>query len=230
MSVGIIGAMDQEVSAVLAYMSDVQQIKLFDTTFYEGKINNKSVVLVKSGIGKVKAAISATLLISNFKVKAVINTGSAGAIADILEVSDVVIANKVAYHDVNLLAFDYKLGQLPGYEPYFICDQSLVQKAYQASEKIKNIHVYKGTILTGDTFVADKNTVKELAKNFDNPFVCEMEGAAIAQVCHDFNTPFVIIRSASDKADGNADVSFNDFIQIASANSALIVQQLISNL
>ena len=228
MTIGIIGAMDEELKILCSKLQNREDVTIGAYSFFKGTLRGKDVILAKSGIGKVRAGSVCATLINTFKVDAILNTGSAGAISSELDIGDTVFSQKVAYHDVDLTVFGYQQGQLPGYKQYFIADSNLLEKAREASKKVQDCRVFSGTIVSGDQFIASKEKTIGFASVFENAMVCEMEGAAVAQVCTDFNIPFLIIRAASDRADGASPVSFEDFLPIASKNSALLVEELVA--
>lgn len=228
MAIGIIGAMDEEIEILCSHLQSREDITIGSYNFFKGKLQNHDVVIAKSGIGKVRAASVCTALHLSFDITTVLNTGSAGAINKDLDIGDIIFSKKVAHHDVDLTAFGYKKGQLPGYEQYFMSDDNLQIIATKAATNLKNYNVRSGTIVSGDQFVADKAKTAAFADIFDDAMVCEMESAPIAQVCTDFNTPFLIIRAVSDKADGSSNIAFEDFLPIASKNSARLVEEIVS--
>lgn len=228
MTIGIIGALDEEIEYLTSVMENTKEEKIGPFVFYTGKLDNKNLVVSISGIGKVCAGSCASIMIHSFHANYVINTGAAGGINAALDIGDIVFSSKVAYHDVDVTAFNYKKGQLPKHELYFKADNNLIAKAKEAIGKINFPHkCYTGTILSGDVFVANKNLCLNLAKNFDDVWAVEMEGAAIGQVCSDFKVPFLVVRAMSDRADGNACSSYDDFSKEVAQYSAKFVQELI---
>ena len=224
MRFGIIGAMASEIE-ILKDKANCTASSYKNLTFFEGKLGPHEVVIVKSGIGKVCAAVSATLLIERFNCDAVINSGVAGGLYEDCVVGDEVIATKLAYHDVDVTVFDYKKGQLPDHPLYFECDKTLITKASQYVQG----RVITGTIISGDQFICADEKVKELRALFDEVKAAEMEGAAVAQVCHDFNTPFLVIRAISDGANDGAALSFEEFELLAAKKSSELLIKLIEN-
>lgn len=231
MILGIIGAMDLETEELKAHMT-VDEIKsIAGLSFYKGTLNNKKVVVVTCGIGKVNAASCTQILISEYQVDTIINTGVSGAIHKDLNVGDIVISTDCMEHDFDCTAFGLEPGIIPRMETsVFTADQNLIDLAYKASELTLNTHnVYKGRIVSGDQFVSSLERKVFIEKHFD-AHTTEMEGAAIAHVSHLNQKPFVIIRSMSDKADGSAHVSFDDFAKIAAAHSSQIVMKMLGQM
>ncbi len=223
--IGIIGAMDEEVD-ILKNEMEIKGIKtIANMNFYIGAIENREIILVRCGIGKVNAAICTQILISVFTVEAVINIGVAGAVKDDLDVLDIVISTDVQQHDFDVTGFGYKLGEIPRMEKsIFQADKGLIKKALYASKKIlDNNKAIEGRIVSGDIFVSDIVLKQNLLKNFD-AYCTEMEGAAVGHTCYVNNIPFVIIRVMSDKADGSAHDNFNEFVYQAANYSKNIVK------
>lgn len=231
MRIGIIGAMNEEIIE-LKEMMEISATTQFSTfTYYEGKIGNREVVLVESGIGKVNAAVCSTILINNFKVDQVIFTGVAGAVDNNLNIGDVVVSVDLVTHDFDCTAFGMKPGEIPRMdESVFRSDERLMELAYDAAKKVMGeAKATVGRIVSGDQFIASKEKIQWLGTEFGASAV-EMEGAAVAHVCKLLDTPFVIIRALSDKADGTAHMDFKEFVFLAAKNSKDIVLEMLKNI
>lgn len=223
MKIGIIGAMAQEVEILQAALTDKTTWEQAGAKFYQGIIDDQEVIVVESGIGKVLASITTSLLIQKYDVDVIINTGSAGGIGQGLAVGDVVLSDQVAYHDVDVTGFGYEYGQLPAGMPlYYEASQELIQ-AFEQAAKEAELNTKTGLIVTGDTFVNSSEKVQEILSHFPQALACEMEGAAIAQTARQFNVPFIIIRAMSDTAEEEATQSFDEFIIEAGRRSAEMV-------
>ena len=210
--IGIIGAMDSEVETLFTRMSCKEKININNLTFYKGKLFDKDVVIVKCGIGKVNAALCTQLLILNFKVSKIINTGIAGAIGDGLKIYDFVVSTEAVYHDFDVQFFGYKLGQVPGMPEVFTADSSMVNTAVSAFENTdfsKQLKIVKGRIASGDQFISGNEKKAFIISNF-HPQCVEMEGCAIAHTCYANNVPFVIIRCMSDTADDSVKETYSE--------------------
>lgn len=225
---GIIGAMEEEVLALKEKLKVSEVRSIASLEFYVGSLNNKEVVLVRAGIGKVNAAICTQLLIDCFNVVAVINTGVAGALSEDLDIGDIVISSDTVQHDMDASGFGYDLGVIPRMaESHFKADKRLIRIAEKASEVLSmKTNVHTNRILSGDQFISDHQKKKELVETFKG-YCVEMEGAAIAHACYVNKIPFVIIRSISDKADDSAEVNFSQFTQLAAANSCKMIEKMI---
>ena len=230
MKIGIIGAMDEEVSILKSAMNNVTTTKVAGCEFYQGDLNGKHVILTKSGIGKVAAAVATTLLLEKFSPDTIINTGSAGGFDTALNVGDIVISTEVRFHDVDLTAFGYEIGQMAQLPAAFAATPSLIDVAEAAAKTLPGLNIVKGLICTGDIFMADPAKTEIARANFPAMAACEMEAAAIAQVCFQFSVPFVIIRSLSDIAGKKSELSFEEFLPVAAKNASTLVEAIVDRL
>ena len=231
--IGIISAMDNEIELLLKEAAIDRVDTIADEEYYVGSLRGQPVVITRSGIGKIRAASGITTMLNTFPISNVIFTGIAGGVADEPQVLDEIIAARLVEHDYGILSndgFKWRSGD-PGFgdKPgvYYDCDPRLVQLACDAAvEVLGEDHVFKGTIATGDQFIANGEYVRKLRSDYDAN-ACEMEGAAAAVVCIKYETPFVVIRALSDKADGNAHESYENFGDIAANNSSRIVLKML---
>ena len=229
MKIGIIAAMPEELAYLIEHLENAGQEKVLDNTYHTGKIGPVDLVLVESGIGKVMSAMSVAILADNFKVDAVINTGSAGALAAGIEVGDVVIADKLAYHDVDVTAFGYEYGQMAQQPLYFESDKKFVSLIQESLSKL-NQKWHLGLIATGDSFIAGEDKIKAIKEHFPQVLAVDMEGAAIAQAAHVLNLPFLVVRAMSDNANHEASISFDEFIVEAGRRSAQALLTLLQSI
>lgn len=221
--VGIIAALDEEIDAITELMIDINVKEIYESKFLLGKINNKDIVLVKCGVGKVNAARCTQILIDNFELEYVINVGTAGGLNEKIEIGDVVIAEKLVQHDFDVTAAGREKGYITDTGKYFCSDKDLIEKAQTAMKEInEEFNQFIGTIATGDIFVQDIKVKEEIIKEF-NADCAEMEGAAIAQVCTLDKVPFIVIRAISDKPNGNNIIDFETYVQIACRRYAKFV-------
>lgn len=220
--IGIIGAMGSEIELLRTKLADVKETVYAGRTFYSGRLGACEVVLVCSGIGKVNSAITTQILIDHFNIAAVINTGVAGG-AGKASVRDVVVSTEVLYHDMDLEILSHSYP----YQKTFTADPRLVKLAFAACEG--KVTAYTGRIVTGDQFICEK-AVKDDIVARTSPMAIEMEGGSIAHTCASNDIPFVIIRSISDNADDNAEVSIEVFGKIAANDAAEIVISMLQNL
>lgn len=229
MKIGIVGAMAQEVEILTALMHNKQITQVANCTIYEGEIAGKSVALLQSGIGKVAAAMGTTALLQRCKPDLVINTGSAGGVASGLKVGDIVISKETIYHDADVTAFGYAKGQLPACPPAFLSDEKLVTLAEQTA-LAQGHHVQSGLICSGDRFINNETLLTQIKQDFPAVIAVEMEATAIAHVCHAFNVPFVVVRAISDAGDGEASMSFEEFLPLAAKQSSALVLGILEQL
>ncbi|MCT8525859.1 5'-methylthioadenosine/S-adenosylhomocysteine nucleosidase [Glaesserella parasuis] len=228
MKIGIIGAMAQEVEILLSYMAEPKLTEIAGCKIYEGKINNTDVALLQSGIGKTASAMGTTLLLQLAKPEMVINTGSAGGLDANLNVGDIVISTEVRHHDVDVTAFGYEKGQLPANPAAFMANEQLAQIAIKETEKA-GFNAVSGLICSGDLFVNGSDMIARIRNDFPSVKAVEMEAASIAQVCHAFQVPFVVVRAISDVADKESHLSFDEFLPLAAEKSSEIVLAMLNN-
>ena len=184
---------------------------------------------MQSGIGKVAAAIGTAALLQLTKPDAVLNTGSAGGVARGLKVGDIVISDETRYHDVDVTAFGYEKGQLPANPAAFLSDKKLADLAEKVAQE-QGLSVKRGLICSGDSFINSEQKIAQIKADFPNVTAVEMEATAIAQVCHAFNVPFVVVRAISDAGDGEASLSFEEFLPLATKQSSALVLGMLEKL
>ncbi|MFD2670237.1 5'-methylthioadenosine/adenosylhomocysteine nucleosidase [Marinicrinis sediminis] len=227
---GIIGAMIEEIELLEQSLAEKKTTEKAGTTFLEGTLHGLPVVVTKCGVGKVNAAMSTQILIDTFEVSAILFTGVAGAVDPRLGIGDIVISEDCMQHDMDVTALGFERGVIPFQEEsVFKADRQLADLAYEKGKAVCQSPVWRGRILSGDQFIADKEQGRQLHAQLGG-MCTEMEGAAVAQVCSLNKRPFVIIRSMSDRADGSAHENFAEFTKLASRHSfemsAAIVQAL----
>lgn len=230
MKVGIIGAMEQEVELLRDMLEQPATKVIAGCELIEGTIDGTDVVLVKSGIGKVNAALATTLLLNEFQPDVVLNTGSAGGFGEGLTVGTVVISDDVLHHDVDATVFGYDLGQVPQMPARYASDERLIDVAKEAVDAIGKHPYAVGLIASGDVFMSDPERVALVRSQFPEMIASEMEAAAVAQVCHQFDVPFVVIRALSDIAGVQSNISFDEFLPLAAKHSTEIVLHVLSKL
>jgi len=223
---GIIAAMKEEMQEIEKIMDEKQTQKIYELNFIKGKINNTEIVLVEAGIGKVNAARTTQILIDNFNIDAIINVGSAGSANDELDIGDIVIGAKLVQHDFDATGLGQPEGYISNVGQYVESDLTLIKKMKQTISNMQNseFKIKIGIIATGDIFCTELKMKEKIRTNF-NADAIEMEGAAIAQVCKLDNIPFIIVRSISDKPNGNNHITFKQFIKNASKRCAIIIKE-----
>lgn len=228
--IGIIGAMAEEVARLASLLDNRETRQHVGSTFHIGQLHGVEVVILQSGIGKVNAAVGTTLLLDMYQPEVIINTGSAGGFGSELEVGDVVISSEVRHHDVDAVVFGYEHGQVPLMPAAYLPDQRLVKVARECVEELGHLRVHEGLIATGDAFMACPDAVARTRDRFPTMLAAEMEAAAIAQTCHLYGCPFVVIRALSDIAGKESNLSFKDFIDQAATHSAQMVEAMVKRL
>jgi adenosylhomocysteine nucleosidase len=230
MKIAIIGAMEEEITLLRDHIEGKTQDIVGGCEFTFGQMYGTDVILLRSGIGKVNAAMSTSILLEKYKPDYVINTGSAGGFNPALNVGDVVISTEVRHHDVDVTIFGYEYGQVPQLPAAFPADERLIATAEGAAHEIEGIQVVTGLIATGDSFMNDPVKVDFVRTKFKDLQAVEMEAAAIAQVAYQFHIPFVIIRSLSDIAGKESNISFDQFLETAALHSATLVMKMVAAL
>ena len=220
----VIAAMDEEMNALLTLLPNPKKIDIKNEELYEFNINDQYYLVGRGKIGKVHTAVYLTKLFEELKIKRVFNIGTSGGVDNSLKLSDVVIANKVAYHDVDVTGFNYQMGQMCGCPTYFECDREYIDSKMIDSK----YSVKRGTIVSGDQFITKKNLSSTNIHMFEDVLACDMEASAVGQVCHIYNIPFVVVRSISDivTREDNSKI-FDDNLNESSTNSALVLLELI---
>lgn len=235
--IGIIGAMDKEVDDLKAIMSgigDAEKPSVEEHAgmqFWTGTLSGHEVVLVRSGIGKVNAAIAAEILAAIYKVRAIINTGIAGSLNANIDIGDIVLSTDALEHDMNVKGLGYDRGVIPDQsDSIYKADDELRIIAKSVCEKsCPDVKVFEGRVVSGDIFVSEKAMKDKMIKDFGG-MCTEMEGAAIAHTAWLNNIPFLIIRSISDKADDSAEMDYPSFQKIAIDNSVKIITEMMAKL
>jgi adenosylhomocysteine nucleosidase len=230
MRTAIVGAMQEELAAVLALMPGAQRHVVAGRTFWAGELHGRDVVAVLARIGKVAAATTATLLIERFETERVVFTGVAGGLGAGVRVGDVVVASTFVQHDMDASPL-FPRHEVPLYgQSRFAADPALRAALVQAARRaLPQARVHEGLVASGDRFVSSAAEARALVQALPEVLAVEMEGAAFAQVCHDFGVPFAAVRTVSDRADDAAHGDFLAFIRtVASPHSAAIVQALLA--
>lgn len=222
--------MEPEIDILKEWMDIEATDTIAHAKVYRGTLVGQDAVLVESGIGKVNASMITALLIERYNVRIIINTGVAGALSSNLDVTDMVVSTSVLHHDVDAVEFGYELGQVPGMPKFYIADKGLVKLALEAISSLPDINGHGGLIVSGDSFISNSAQKGNITSNFRKAMAVDMESAAIAQTCYQYSTPFVIIRSISDRADDTADMAYEEFLSKACVHSSEVVKSLLKDL
>ncbi|HKM04989.1 MAG TPA: 5'-methylthioadenosine/adenosylhomocysteine nucleosidase [Lachnospiraceae bacterium] len=224
--IGIIGAMSVEIEKIKSTIQDKKEMIVSGITFASGKIHEKDVVVAVCGIGKVFAATCAQTMILKFNPEVILNIGVAGTLTNKLGIADIAIADNMVQHDMDTSPIGDPVGLISGINIIQIpCSQSIVDIIEKCVDEL-GIHFEIGTIASGDQFVVDKNRKDRIVKEFD-AIACEMEGAAIGQVCYINKVDYAVIRAISDSADGNSHMDYAEFTIKAAENSTKVINQFI---
>jgi len=224
----IIGALDAEIKEYLKHLKKLKKNTYGKSIFYEGQFCGKNVVIAKSGVGKVFAAMTTQKLINNYNLKSVILTGVGGGLNKKLKIGDIVVGKDCVQHDLDVIELNFPRGTIP-YTNYRFFKTDPKLRSLALATPTKHI-IYEGRVLTGDQFLTKKQ-IKKYNYLIDElkGDIIEMEGAAVGQVCFLNNIPFLIIRTVSDKADSKASINFNKFLPEVVNNSFHVVSHILKN-
>ena len=224
MKIGIIGAMEKEIEALRADMTEKTTCVISGMRFDEGKLCGRDVVLAVAGIGKVNAAMCTQTMILTYAPNVILNTGVAGGIGKGLRVMDVVVATAVAQHDLDTTAFGDPMGLIPGLNVVEMpCDETVCRDVIAAADSI-GVEPKRGLVVSGDQFIASKEKIDGIKAHFD-ALAAEMEGASIGQVCSVNKVPFAVIRAISDGGNEEAGMDYPQFVKLAAARSVQLVEE-----
>ncbi len=227
---GIIAAMEAEAAGLIARMENRSEEKIGSFTFHLGVIDGKNICLLQCGIGKVNSAVGAALMIREWNPVYILNSGSAGGFHKDLTIGDIVLSEEVLHHDADACVFGYVPGQVPGMPETYKGDRELLAFASGLKCEDPSVHLKSGVIASGDSFISQDEQIKRIQTVFPRVACAEMEAAAIAQTCHLFEIPFLIIRSISDVVgDEDNHMSFDEFLPVAAKNSLDIVGKIIKD-
>ena len=226
--IAIMGAMEEEITPLLAYFTNIKEINFANNTYYEVKYNGLDIVVAYSKIGKVFSTLTATIMIEKFGCDTLLFSGVAGGINPQLEIGDLIVASKLAQHDLDITSFGHPYGFVPGGDVFVFTDTRLKNIALDVAKE-NDIKIIEGTIVTGDQFIANKERKKFIETTF-NADAIEMEGASVAVVCDALNVPCLIIRAISDIANMDAGFNFDEFLETSAKKSANFLVKIIDKL
>ncbi|WP_170018910.1 5'-methylthioadenosine/adenosylhomocysteine nucleosidase [Campylobacter sp. RM16190] len=226
--IAILGAMPEEITPLLDVLKDYEEIRYANNVFYLAKFKDKELAIAYSKIGKVNAALTATIMIEKFKAQKLLFTGVAGALNENLKIKDMLYAESLVQHDLDITAFGHPHGFVPGTSIFMKSDGNLNVLATKIAKQ-KGINLKSGIIATGDQFICEQSK-KDWIKNTFKADATEMEGASVALVCESLNVPFFILRAISDEAGGGAEFDFDEFLQSSANISADFILSMIEEL
>ena len=229
-TIGIICAMEEEKEQVALHLSDVHKVlEQAGLVFYKGTASGHTVYVVTCGIGKVNSALCSQIMIDKLDPDAVLNIGVAGALDDQLEQGDIVISETAQQHDFDTSQLGDPRGVISRMDTsIFPADAGLIQAAEAAAAEA-GLHYRLGKVVSGDQFIAQNEKKEELIQLFQGS-CAEMEGAAMAHVCYLNRKPWLILRSISDKADGQAELSYPEFLPLACKRAGVLFRHIIEKL
>ena len=225
MKIAIMGAMPEEVEPIVAKLDNLKETVYAANTYYEGSYNGQEVVVAYSKIGKVFATLTATMLIEKFACDKLLFSGVAGAISNELNIGDLIIADGLCQHDLDITAFGHPFGYVPEGEVCIPTDVGLRNIAKDIA-KSKGLTLKEGVIATGDQFVANPERKDWIGDTFKADAL-EMEGASVAVVCSALEVPFFILRAISDSADMDASFNFDEFLESSAKVSADFILSMV---
>ncbi len=226
---GIIGAMHIEVETIKSLMENKISETISGVEYVRGSLHGKEIVIAACGIGKVAAAMCTQTMILKYSPECIINTGVGGSLSTKLAIGDIAVAESLVQHDMDTSPLGDPIGLISGINIVNIpADKKVVETLFEGVETLENIKGVKGIIASGDQFIASEEKKKFIIENFD-AIVCEMEGASIAQVCFTNGVPFGVVRAVSDCADGSSHMDYGEFLPIAAANAAKLIEHFVKN-
>lgn len=228
MTIAILAAMQEEIDLLEKALENEQIHEVHGFRYMTGSLSGQSVIVMRSGIGRVNAALSCALLLGVEPVSKLINTGTAGGLHPSVKPGDVVISTRLAYHDVDNRIWGYAFGQVPQMPAFYEADFALCHLAESVS--LSHHRVLKGLITSGESFVASDEAVERIRHHFPDVCAVDMESTAVAQVCHQLRVPFVAIRAISDTADHQANMTHEEFLPLAAETSSQLVMGMLGKI
>ena len=227
--IGIIGAMHIEVETIKSLMENKIVETISGVDYVKGKLHGKDIVIAVCGIGKVAAAMCAQTMILKYAPEYIINTGVGGSLSIKLAIGDIAVAESLVQHDMDTSPLGDPIGLISGINIVNIpADKKVIDLLSKGIETLENVKGLRGVIASGDQFIANNEKKKFITENFD-AIVCEMEGASIAQVCYTNGVPFGVVRAVSDCADGSSHMDYGEFLPVAAANAAKLIEFFVVN-
>lgn len=228
MKIAIMGAMPEEIAPILEKIGNYTTTEYAGNKYYEAKYKNVELVIAYSKIGKVFSTLTATTMIEHFGAQKLLFSGVAGAVSPDLRVGDLVVATKLAQHDLDISAFGHPFGYVPEGSVYVDADKEMIAISKEVAQSMGK-KIKEGIIATGDQFVANEERKNWILENFKADAL-EMEGGSVAVVCDALNVPFFILRAISDAADMDASFSFDAFLETSALESAAFVMQMVDRI
>jgi adenosylhomocysteine/aminodeoxyfutalosine nucleosidase len=228
MKIAIMGAMPEEIAPILEKVGSYKTVEYAGNRYYEATYRGVRLVIAYSKIGKVFSTLTATTMIEHFGATKLLFSGVAGAISPTLKVGDLIVAIKLAQHDLDITAFGHPYGYVPEGAVFVETDKEMIEISKEVAASMGK-SVQEGIIATGDQFVADEKRKNWIGTTFGADAL-EMEGGSVAVVCDALNIPFFILRSISDAADMEASFSFDTFLETSAKESAEFVMKMVDRI
>ncbi len=225
MTIGIMGAMVEEIEPLLEYFNDIEVVEYAKNRYYKAKYNSYDIIIAYSKIGKVFASLTATIMIEKFGVEKLLFSGVAGAINPNLKIGDLIVAKGLCQHDLDITAFGHPYGYVPEGEVCIYADKELIKLSKSVAKEL-GVELKTGIIATGDQFIASLERKEWIGSTFQADAI-EMEGASVAVVCDALNVPFFILRAISDSADMDAGFDFDEFLKSSARISATFIIKMV---
>ncbi|MCI6268344.1 MAG: 5'-methylthioadenosine/adenosylhomocysteine nucleosidase [Clostridiales bacterium] len=222
--IGIIAAMDVEMKSLRSYMENTETEVISGIRFVRGTLEGKDVVTAVCGIGKVFAALCAQTMILHYQPRCIINTGVAGTLTDALTIGSIAVSSAVVQHDMDTSPLGDPVGLISGINKVELPADRLLTGQLSACAKVMGIKTATGVIASGDQFVASAERKAFIVEHF-KAIACEMEGAAVGQVCYVNKVPFCVLRAISDSADGSSHMDYPTFVQMAAEQSVALLRR-----
>lgn len=222
--IGIIAAMDVEMKSLRSYMENTETEVISGIRFVRGTLEGKDVVTAVCGIGKVFAALCAQTMILHYQPRCIINTGVAGTLTDALTIGSIAVSSAVVQHDMDTSPLGDPVGLISGINKVELPADRLLTGQLSACAKVMGIKTATGVIASGDQFVACAERKAFIVEHF-KAIACEMEGAAVGQVCYVNKVPFCVLRAISDSADGSSHMDYPTFVQMAAEQSVALLRR-----
>ena len=223
--IGIIAAMNVEMDSLRSYMENTESEVISGIRFVRGTLEGKEVVTAVCGIGKVFAALCAQTMILRYAPEAIINTGVAGTLTSALDIASIAVSSAVVQHDMDTSPLGDPKGLISGINVVNIPADETLSGKLLACAKEMGVNAVSGVIASGDQFVASGERKEFITRQF-GAIACEMEGAAIGQVCYVNNVPFCVLRAISDSADGSSHMDYPQFVKIAAEQSVSLMRRV----
>lgn len=230
MQILILSAMEEEIDFLVSSFKPKLIDKINNQNLYEIENKDIKIYILNSGIGKVSSSITTSMVLNKYHIDKLISIGTSGALTTKTKIGDFIVGKRLAYHDVDVSAFGYELGQLPNHDKYFHTTRdSFWESVINSFKQVDGVCVVEGDIITGDKFVCNYEDKEFINKHFENGLCVEMESTAIIQTALAYNIDVYALRSISDNADTKADISFDQYLSGVCEKYKNLVEIILDN-